>query len=268
MRESFSETFEGEDLEKLFDETDDDMVMMAEDVQSCKNCTMIFLSRENLLSHEERCFNKVFRFNCDYCKRKFVRESHQKLHQKNCDKRKNLFSSSSKQRKLDEIVPGMSVVQVGGSKEMQRDSSTKPRIVESALNKMAVTYRIDFDEENRMDPFERLINYLTTFKPTIKIELEKRPAIKYYFTLKVVFHQSKDPSIITDVPVNFRTEVFPALNLEKLDLHNTIAMKQFQQRIDEFQRNGSGWVLNHFINVDIGNNNNLRIIFIIHYYFD
>ena len=158
----------------------------------------------------------------------------------------------------------MSVVQVGGSKEMQRDSSTKPRIVESALNKMAVTYRIDFDEENRMDPFERLINYLTTFKPTIKIELEKRPAIKYYFTLKVVFHQSKDPSIITDVPVNFRTEVFPALNLEKLDLHNTIAMKQFQKRIY--------WViyrvLNHFINVDIGKNIDLRIIFIIHYYFD
>ena len=91
MEESFSETFEGEDLEKLFAETDDDMVMMAEDVQSCKNCTMIFLSRENLLSHEERCFNKVFRFNCDYCKRKFVRESHKKLHQKTAIKGKTCF---------------------------------------------------------------------------------------------------------------------------------------------------------------------------------
>ena len=84
------------------------------------------------------------------------------------------------------------------------------------------------------------------------MELSSKRPIKFYFTLCMVYHQSKDPSIVTEPPVSFRSEVFTALNMENVDLHCKIAMEQFQKQVDEFQKNGSGWVLDHFINLDIG----------------
>jgi hypothetical protein len=40
--------------------------------------------------------------------------------------------------------------------------------------------------------------------------------------------------------------------MQKLSLHAKVANQQFQQQIEQFQRNGSGWVIDHFINMDIG----------------
>ena len=70
----------------------------------------------------------------------------------------------------------------------------------------------------------------------------------------MIFHQGKDPSIITEHPVSFRSEVFTALNMDKFDLHLKV-----KEQVEEFQ-NGSGWVLNHFINMDIGKSHSIHYI--------
>ena len=77
-------------------------------------------------------------------------------------------------------------------------------------------------------------------KSILTIELSHGKGIKFYFTLRIIFHQSKDPSIITEHPVSFRSEVFTALNMDKFDLHLKVAMMQFQKQVEEFQKNGSG----------------------------
>jgi len=218
----------------LFADTDDDMWMMAEGVHPCGNCGVYFLSQENLKNHEERCMS--------------TRETHRNLHQRHC-RRAGEIVRSAKQRKIDEFA-SQSVVQTGGSNV----DVTLPKLIESALNKKAMTYRKDFEMANQNDPYDKLTNALPMFKPIIQNELENKPAVKYFFTLKMVFHQSKDTSILTDVPVSFRSEVFSALDDSKLELHNRVAIKQLHQQIDQFQRNGSGWILDHFINVDIGKN--------------
>ena len=78
-----------------------------------------------------------------------------------------------------------------------------------------------------------------------------------------MFHQSKDPDNLTDPPVSFRSEVFTALNMDKFEIHTKFAFQQFQQQIETFERNGSGWVLDHFINLDIGKYRFSLIIYLI-----
>ena len=89
------------------------------------------------------------------------------------------------------------------------------------------------------------------FKDTVKQELESRRGIKYFFTLQMRFHQAKDPSIITDLPVTFRSEVFPLTNVIKLDIQIAVALKQFGEFIDAFQKNGSGWVAHDMKNITL-----------------
>jgi len=191
--------------------------------------------------------SKTYNFRCTNCNRKFTRETHQNLHQRHC-RRPGEIVRPAKQRKIDEFA-SHPLVQTGGSSD---ELLSEPRLIESALNKKAVTYRKDFERVNQNDPYGKLTNSLSMFKPIIQNELENKPAVKYFFTLKMVFHQSKDASILTDVPVSFRSEVFSALDDSKLELHNRIAIKQLHEQIDLFQR--SGWILDHFLNVDIGMN--------------
>jgi len=193
--------------------------------------------------------SKTYNFCCTNCNRKFTRESHRNLHQRHC-RRTSEIVRPAKQRKIDEFA-SHPVVQTGGSSD---GLLTEPRLIESALNKKALTYRKDFERANQNDPYGKLTNSLSLFKPIIQTELQNKPAVKYFFTLKTMFHQSKNPSIFTDVPVSFRSEVFSALDDSKLELHNRVTIKQLHEQIDLFQRNGSGWILDHFLNIDIGKN--------------
>ena len=261
--------FDEGELSRLFAETDQDMIELDLDLNelseqsdqnvlegrmySCSSCGMDFLSLENLQFHEDRCCNKKYNFKCVHCNRKFNRELYKNLHQQHCDRNDNVEARPFKQTKLDDFATNsINIVQSGGANEPHEETWAVPRMIVRALNNKAVTYRKEFDTENREDWFGRMEKILASFRDTINTELSKGKGIKYFFTVRMVFHQSKDTSILTDPPVSFRSEVFTALDVEKLDLHIKVAMQQFQHQIEEFQRNGSGWVIDHFINIDIG----------------
>lgn len=259
-----------QDLGKLFDDSDRDVMdeLAAlnqesnsngeEELFSCSECSLRFISLKNLQHHEVRCRSKNFKFNCIHCNRKFTRSLYKDLHQQNCDKQ----PCSSKQTTLNSRPSKrLRTVQVGGSAVQEHGETWMlPKMLESTLNKSAVTYRKEFDPFNKDDLFTRCEKVLSTFKSIVVKELSDGKGVKFYFTLRMIFHQSKDPSILTDVPVSFRSEVFTALNMDKFDLYLKVAMMQFQKQVDEFQKNGSGWVLNHFINLDIGKNLSLILV--------
>ena len=268
------------DLGKLFDDSDHDVInelaalgqnqeansaldnvdtFDGVELYPCSECSLEFISLENLQSHEARCKSKNFRFRCIHCNRKFTRALYKDLHQQNCDRNVDEQACSSKQTTLDEFYPPspkrLRAVQVGGSAvEEHGETWAMPKMIESALSKSAVTYRKEFDQANKDDLFARCEKVLSTLKSVLIIELLDKKGVKFYFTIRAIFHQSKDPSIITEPPVSFRSEVFTALNTDKFNLHLKVAMMQFQKQLEEFERNGSGWVLNHFVNMDIGKN--------------
>ena len=64
----------------------DDQMEVNQELHSCDNCDMSFLNLENLQCHEIQCKNRIKRFHCNFCNRKFNRELNRDLHQNNCDR--------------------------------------------------------------------------------------------------------------------------------------------------------------------------------------
>ena len=124
--------------------------------------------------------------------------------------------------------------------------------MESTLMRTAVIYRKEFDESNRKDLLERLRIIGNTFTPIINGEIHRKKGIKWYLSLKLMFCQAKDVTDLTDPPVLFRSEVFTSLDASKLDVNFKVAYNQLLHQIEEFQRNDSGWVVHHFVTLDLG----------------
>ena len=58
-----------------------------------------------------------------------------------------------------------------------------------------------------------------------KVEGESE-AMKRYLSLRLYFHKANEPSILTDLPVAFQTEVFTTVNVEIIDIMFTTAYNE------------------------------------------
>ena len=54
----------------------------------------------------------------------------------------------------------------------------------------------------------------------------KSEAMKRYLPLRLYFHKANEPSILTDLPVVFQTEVFTSVNVENIDVMFTTAYNE------------------------------------------
>ena len=236
------------------------MVSIPEDIFPCISCGRLFFSEENLENHTENCDNKEKKESCRHCRNTFARCSNKDLHERGCDKGKQRRKRHLKQSTIENYakrscVDNFQAQQVGGSSALEEHSETwkAPEILESTLKDTAMTYRKEFNESNRKDLLQRLNITMNTFTPIIQGEIHRKEGIKWYFSLKMVFFKAKDVTDLTDPPVTFRSEVFTSLDDEKLDIQYKVAYNQFIHQIEEFQRNGSGWVIHHFRSLDLGN---------------
>ena len=97
---------------------------------------------------------------------------------------------------------------------------------------------------------------IVSFHDTITSEKAQKKNIKYYFTLKLLFHKNKNIEELTDPPISFQSKVFTLLdaNIDEVTEHSLSAYQTLVNQIEEFQRNGSDWVLERFIHLDLGSN--------------
>ena len=89
-------------------------------------------------------------------------------------------------------------LQIGGNVVQNHPENWKaPHLLKSTLNKSAVTYRKEFDQDNGKNLQDRLRSVIKSFRPIIvSNHLEsKTKAIKYYYSLKMIYHQAKDDSM-------------------------------------------------------------------------
>ena len=73
-----------------------------------------------------------------------------------------------------------------------------------------------------------------------------------YLSLNMNFSKSRGPGVKTDPTVTFRSEVFKSINIYNFDYQFHEGRNQTVLQIDEFQRNGSGWVIDHPQHLDPG----------------
>ena len=66
------------------------------------------------------------------------------------------------------------------------------------------------------------------------------------------FCKSKSPGVKTDPDVTFSSEVFKSINIQELDYQFHVGYNQIVQQINEFQRNGSSWVVDYLQHLGLG----------------
>ena len=237
-----------EELGRLFDETDCEMERQAHAEEDLGK-----LFEETDCEMERQVVDLNRRFNCQFCKRKFTRQSYKQYHEKHCVNEQQQ-QPSRKQAKMSTQIGGGDDDDGNLFEQHHPEVLEIPKIIASSVSNVAVSYRKEFDTDNKLKLFERLNNVVNMFKDTIILETDKKKAIKYFFTIKLVFHKNKDEDELSDPPISFRSTVFTILpsNRSEVDQHLKSVQQQFVQMIETFQRNGSDWVLDHIIHLDLG----------------
>ena len=191
------------------------------------------------------------RFICTFCLKvlRTKANKNERLCRRSVDDKVN--ESNPKKRRLNEYTS----VQIGGNDANKHPESWgNPQLIKSALNHTASIYRKEFDQENRKNLHDRLQTVIQSFKATIEMlySQSKQKGMKYYFTLKAIFHQAKDETILTDPPVSFRSEVFTMLHTDSFEKNIQKCLTFITNNMENFEKNGSGWIIDSFIVLDLG----------------
>ena len=88
-------------------------------------------------------------------------------------------------------------------------------------------------------------------KNLLQGEVVKRKGIKGNLALKAIMYKSVDRDVVTDPPAVFNTDMVVGLIGSNYEYDLKAAFENVMQQIDEYQRNGSGWVLDQFLELDV-----------------
>ena len=145
-------------------------------------------------------------------------------------------------------------VQVGGAPAEHAEHWKAPEIVESTLKYTVLNLRKTFNSNNKRDVLQQLKDVIRSMRPVIEGQTQGTSveAVKLYLSLNMNFCKSTSPGIKMDQAITFCSELFKSIDTHELDYQFHVGYNQIVQQIDEFQRNGSGRVVEHLQNFDQG----------------
>ena len=73
--------------------------------------------------------------------------------------------------------------------------------------------------------------------------------VKWLLCLEAVFHKAAETSVSTIPPIFFYTDVNSATDSSSILFQTKVILRQLWKQIDQFEKNGSGWVLSYFISL-------------------
>ena len=110
------------------------------------------------------------------------------------------------------------------------------------------TYRIGFPE-TADDQVSQLRSAVLSNARNLLNEIKSN--IKWQFDISVVFVKAANPNVVTEKPIFFFTEPVTSTSGDPLELQLKIALRRLWHQIDTFERNGSGWVLDHVVDLNL-----------------
>ena len=124
-------------------------------------------------------------------------------------------------------------------------------LVENSLGGAAQTHRLSFAATRN----EHYVADLTTAVLKLARELIERLTreanVKWYLSLSLVFHKATRIDVVTDPPVYFQTEPVASTSTKPIELQLKIALRRLWQNIDNYEENGSGWVVDSLRELDL-----------------
>ena len=245
---------------------------------SCKTCSKTFTQLRSLRRHE-RSVHGGKRFHCDQCDESFTRKDdlkrHQKQHQEmithtcnNCKKefyrRDKLVehqmhcqgNSLKRKRDEDDTSPTPKKVRVDvqtgeGKPGCQVEENDIPcsstTAFEDSLKKIELKPRND--QKQDMSHFLRgktkpILNHLSN-------NLIEKRGIKWFISVKVRFVKPKPDGEDLITEPHFRSHCMKTVNQHELENQLEEAKQKITQSLVLFQKEGSGWVLDEILHLDL-----------------
>ena len=246
---------------------------------SCKICLKTFSQLRSLRRHE-RSIHGEKKFSCDQCSKSFRRKDglkrHQKQHQgiithtcNNCRKgfyrRDKLVEHQAHcqgnqlKRKCDDDDSGPAPKKVRGENQVgdgrpenhiheENDnlcSSTKA--FEDSLKKIELKPRKD----QRQDMSHFLRGKTKPILSHLSNELVEKRGIKWFISVKVRFIKPKPDDEDLNTEPHFRSLCMKTVNQHELENQLEEAKQKITQSLVLFQKEGSGWVLDEILHLDL-----------------
>ena len=204
--------------------------VMLEGSSYCGKCNRGFTSNEERDIHEKK-HDDPKNFICGKCDKTFKRMDNKDLHEAKCGKKAKLEPSSGMMESHDE------------------NDEEVFSLIKSALFGVAKTYRLQFANgvTNLQPRLERAMSEASDQLFTLQRNNER---VKYYISLCCVFVKFGEDEETDPPPVfNSGTSILnPSSNIKE---QMEIIYENILQSVDEYEKNGSGWILLHYVHLDI-----------------
>ena len=206
--------------------------LVCKKMTSSKNLKRHYKTRHGM-DDEEYNRIKIKIYSCKYCKKLFARSINCLYHELHCQPRE----AGDVSYRAD-FQFGTGTDTNGGFEEIQL-----------GRERVCVVYRKQLSQTSDMD---NLKSALTTDAITVlQKEVAVQTGIKWYFGLTLTFRKAPSSDVITDPPVVLHTA--PKMGLMGTNYERELS-KEFEEmieKIDTFERNGSGWVVDKFLQLDL-----------------
>ena len=199
----------------------------------CGLCSKKFLNVEAFRRHALNHSKDVF--TCDRCFARFRTSEGRNKHMDQCQ-----FQRGS----------GSNQVEENGS---MLDENRDFVLTDNALNHNAEVYSYKFSKTATDQTLKQVLLKLAA-EFLQKYTLQKKQNLKISFALKVSFYKASDTSVSTDPPIMFHSETFSLYigdSIDSLTQYLNMCLMNFLLSLEEFATNGSGWVLDLYLSLDI-----------------
>ena len=204
--------------------------VMLEGSSYCGKCNRGFTSDEERDIHEKK-HDDPKNFVCGKCDKTFKRMDNKDLHEGKCGKKAKL-------------EPSRGIVE--SHDENDEEVFT---LIKSALFGVAKTYRLQFaNGVTNLHP--RLERAMAEASDQLFTLQRNNEYVKYYISLCCVFVQSAEDEQTDPPPVfNSGSSILnPGSDIKE---QMKIIYENILQSVEEYEKNGSGWILLHYVHLDI-----------------
>ncbi|XP_066914127.1 uncharacterized protein [Clytia hemisphaerica] len=180
-------------------------------------------------------------FFCPYCNKKLSSKANRTYHMRICSNKDQTGAGNSNINDEDQTAAINETVYDG-----DEANNNNIRLVQTSINRMVKIYRrkVQANRGNIIPTIADLREFLDVIR--------SNHSIKFYFSVKLLYHQAKDPSHITNPPVIHTSNVYTFLDDDTMIPEQIeSALKRIIDKIEAYERNGSGWVVDQLLSIDL-----------------
>lgn len=209
----------------------------------CSCCQRPFVSEE-ARNHHFNIHQTEKRFKCRQCSKCFQSEKSMHLHEQSCRSNDSITTQPST---LQEGAGYSNALNTLDTDDYEDEEMRHHR---SGLNNIFNIYRKKFAPRST-NIMDRLQDAINEGKHQLRVLQETNNSFKVSLSVQATFYRATNPEEITSPPPTFNSDtavILPTTTLTLLikTLHDNII-----HQLDTFEQNGSGWVLNHLIYLDL-----------------